>query len=153
MYTNIGVFIKLNSTDQFEEVIKAKNVENHVTTFYGNKEYYDYELNWNQTQVQIKFKCKNLDPWYGCMGRPNRHIIDNMDREEYLRPLPSYNMMPNPNMINQVRVVIRKKIKQSKPFITKKLYKIDNSRAGSLDLWIEGNLNIFLYLCFINYDS
>jgi len=89
-----------------------------VTILYGKKEYYDYELNWNQTQVQIKFKCKYVDPWYGCMGRLNPeqsrnnsgHMIDNM--------------IPN---LSCIRVVIKEKIKRSKPTITEKLYKIDNS--------------------------
>ena len=138
MYTNIGVFIKLNSTDEFEKVIKAKNVKNHVTIFHGKKEYYDYELNWNQTKVQIKFKCKNLDPWYGCMGRLNPESPDS-ERIE--------NMIPNPNMINQVKIVVKEKIKRSKPCITEKLYKIDNSRAGSLDLWIESNISISNFFC------
>ena len=55
MYTNIGVFIKLNSTDEFKQVIKAENVKNHVTSlFYGKNKYYDYELNWNQTQAGLE---------------------------------------------------------------------------------------------------
>jgi hypothetical protein len=141
VYTNIGVFIKLNSTDEFELVIKAKNVENHVTVFYGKKEYYDYELNWNQTQVQIKFKCKDLDPWLGCMGRSNPEhkfdILSNIYLPDDVMDYMMDHMIPNPNMISQVKIVIKEKIKRSKPSITEKLYKIDNSRAGLLDLWIE----------------